>query len=436
MARTVRDAKLETRAAREKLPVSGKPVWRAIDQGLHLGYRKGKSGGRWVLRRHVGGAKIYQVETIGRADDVIDADGAAVLNFAQAQAKARDRFVVAKRVAAGLPAEAGPYRVHDAMAEYLTYLDTEKKSGRDARWRAEALILPTLGALECAKLTTKTIKEWQASIAQQAPRLRTKKGQQQKRRDLADDADPAEAARRRKASANRVLTILKASLNQAWRDHKIPTDDAWRRVQPYKSADAARVRYLTTAECGRLVNAAQGDFRKLVQAALLTGARFGELAALLVGDFNPDSGTLHIRTSKSGNGRHVVLTQEGADFFQSIAAGRPTAALMLQKTDGSRWNRSQQTRPMAEACARAAIVPGANFHAIRHSWASLTVMAGAPLLVVAKNLGHADTRMVEKHYGHLAPSYVADAIRAAAPRFGITADEPASHPTTGGHGVR
>ena len=48
-------------------------------------------------------------------------------------------------------------------------------------------------------------------------------------------------------------------------------------------------------------------------------------------------------------------------------------------------------------------------------------MAGVPLLVVAKNLGHADTRMVEKHYGHLAPSYVADAIRAAAPRFGAGA---------------
>jgi integrase len=46
-------------------------------------------------------------------------------------------------------------------------------------------------------------------------------------------------------------------------------------------------------------------------------------------------------------------------------------------------------------------------------------MNGAPLLVVAKNLGHTDTRMVERHYGHLAESYVADAIRAAAPRFGI-----------------
>jgi hypothetical protein len=44
-------------------------------------------------------------------------------------------------------------------------------------------------------------------------------------------------------------------------------------------------------------------------------------------------------------------------------------------------------------------------------------MASIPLIVVAKNLGHADTKMVEKHYGHLADSYVVDAIRAGGPRF-------------------
>ena len=56
---------------------------------------------------------------------------------------------------------------------------------------------------------------------------------------------------------------------------------------------------------------------------------------------------------------------------------------------------------------------------MRHTWASLAVMNGTPLMVVAKNLGHSDTRMVEKHYGHLAPSYIADAIRAGAPKFGF-----------------
>ena len=36
--------------------------------------------------------------------------------------------------------------------------------------------------------------------------------------------------------------------------------------------------------------------------------------------------------------------------------------------------------------------------------------------------GHKDTRMVEHHYGHLAPSFIADAIRAGAPRYGMEDD--------------
>ena len=50
----------------------------------------------------------------------------------------------------------------------------------------------------------------------------------------------------------------------------------------------------------------------------------------------------------------------------------------------------------ARACMRARLKPAVRFHALRHTWASLPTMAGVPLLVVAKNLGHADTRMVER----------------------------------------
>ena len=49
----------------------------------------------------------------------------------------------------------------------------------------------------------------------------------------------------------------------------------------------------------------------------------------------------------------------------------------------------------------------------------MLVNAGCPLIYVAAQLGHSDTRMVEKHYGHLAPSAMADAIRAALPKLGL-----------------
>jgi hypothetical protein len=32
-------------------------------------------------------------------------------------------------------------------------------------------------------------------------------------------------------------------------------------------------------------------------------------------------------------------------------------------------------------------------------------MRGVPMGVIAEQLGHVDTRMTEKHYAHLAPSY-------------------------------
>jgi integrase len=417
MARTVRDAKLDSRSARTKLAVSGKPYYRAIDPGLHLGYRKGVAGGKWVMRWYIGEGD-YKVETLGTADDRADADGVAVLDYRQAQALIRERYVEQTRITKGLPAKDGPYNVQRCVEEYLEFLAANRKTAKDARWRAEALILPTLGEVVCADLTTKQLRQWLESAATAMPRLRTKKGAEQQRyRQL--DADDDEQRRQRRATANRILTILKAALNRGWREGKIPSDNAWRRVEPFENVDAARVRYLTIAEGQRLINAAEGAFRNLVRAALLTGCRFGELAALQNHDFNQDAGTLNVRTTKTGKARHVVLNSEGVEFFARLTAGRPGVELTLRKADGDRWGKSNQARPMAEACAHATIEPPANFHCLRHTYASLAVMAGAPLLVVAKNLGHADTRMVERHYGHLSASYVADAIRAAAPSFGI-----------------
>jgi hypothetical protein len=68
MARTVRDAKLESPTARAKVKVSGVPHWRALDHGLHLGYRKSKNGGRWVMRVYRG-AQHYEVTSLDALPD-------------------------------------------------------------------------------------------------------------------------------------------------------------------------------------------------------------------------------------------------------------------------------------------------------------------------------------------------------------------------------
>jgi len=73
---------------------------------------------------------------------------------------------------------------------------------------------------------------------------------------------------------------------------------------------------------------------------------------------------------------------------------------------------------MLAACNAARIDPPVGFQALRHTWESLAVAAGMPFMLVARNLGHKDTRMVERHYGHLGDDFIVDAIRTSAPTFG------------------
>jgi integrase len=216
-----------------------------------------------------------------------------------------------------------------------------------------------------------------------------------------------------------VLTIVKAVLNYAHQERRIATDAAWRTVKPFREVDAAQLRYLLDDEARRLVNACPADFRALVTAALLSGCRYGELSAMTVDDFNADAGTVCVRVSKSGKPRHVVLTQEGRDFVAQWAAGKPGSARLFLRSNGNPWGKSEQQRPLSAACTAARIEPPANFHALRHTYASRLIMNGVPLALIAVQLGHVDTRMVERHYGHLSESYIADTVRAAFGSLGI-----------------
>jgi integrase len=415
MARMVRDAQLGSRAARKRLDARGKPHWRAIDPGLHIGYRKPvKGAGRWVVRLY-GGRQTYETVTIAVADDISDANCVDVLSFEQAQREARRRRDQRAHESSG---KGRPVTVSVAIDRYLEALAGRGRDTADTRSRIQSMILPTLGDIEVSQLTTERIRQWIREIVNKPPRLRTARGKPQRyRKPVKGD----EALRRRRSTVNRVAAILKAALTNAFREGLVASDQPWRRIKLFENVTAARVRYLTVAEARRVINACDPDFRNMVQAALQIGARYSELARLRVHDFNPDSGTVSILKSKSGRARHVAVTEEGAAFFAGLCAGRPGDEVLLRRASGEPWGASNQIAPMAEACRRAGISPAVGFHTLRHTYASLAVMGGAPLVVVAAALGHADVRMVSRHYGHLAQSYVADAIRAAAPRFGVEA---------------
>jgi integrase len=438
---------MDTRNARLKLPSEVRHQ-EPLSSGKYLAYRRPKSGaaGSWLARWYDPQTRKDGQERLGVADDFQDADGVGILSYPQAQAKAQAWFTAREQSTCidegGKATNGAHYTVADALNDY--FQDGERRGmkglSRDIQ-RASAWILPELGTVEVAKLTRSRLESWLAKVAESPRRVRTKnpdaltpkprnyKVPRVPKPALVPPLPPStdDEKRARKDSANRVLTTLKAALNHALDRCRVTGGDAWKTVKPYRGTTSARVRFLGAEDQVRLVNACPPDFRRLVQGALLTGARYGELARVRVEDFNTTAGTIFIAESKSGKPRHVVLTDEGKALFVELVAGRSAHELIFVRGDverrkreglGSSWGHGDASRFMAEACEAANLEP-LTFHELRHSYASMLVNKGVPLAYVAAQLGHSGTRMVEKHYGHLAPSALADSIRALVPTMGL-----------------
>ena len=412
MGRIVNEAKITTRNARSKLAQSKVPHWRAIDRGAHLGYRKGVNGGTWIVRWRKPD-RSYGTQAIGKADDTLAADGEEVLDYSQALVGARQRI---EDEFQGVVSSS--FTVRDAIQEYLGWFAKHRKALYQVTRRAEVHILPALGDIPVSELTASQIKKWHQELADAPPRARSGKGRPINTRPVPTDP---EGVRRRKATANKCLTILKATLNRAYQesDFQVTSDDAWRRAKPFRDVDAVRLRYLSTEEAIQLVNACEPNFRNLVRGALYTGCRYGELTSMEVADFNLETRNVLVRRSKSGKPRNIALTDEGVALFERLATGRRGNEIIFQRNDGEPWGTSHQSRPLARACAAANIDPPINFHGLRHCYGSWLALRGVPLQVIAKALGHADTRITERHYAHLSSDYVADTVRAHLPDLGV-----------------
>ena len=220
MPRTKRSATLDTRARRLQQPV-GKRLMETIGRGAYLLYQRPKNGraGSWYAR-WVDLESLKQVQTrLGEADDMQDADGVEVLTFAQAQSKASTWFTARTReavqVAGGEMPQVGPYTVRDAMRDYLA--DAKRRGMKGlliTTQTTNAHILPILGDLSVSKLTRRRIEEWHQSLAE-SPRRTTGRKDDEESTQVPVLPLGDEARRKRKVTANRILTVLRAALNFA-----------------------------------------------------------------------------------------------------------------------------------------------------------------------------------------------------------------------------
>jgi len=425
VAKTVRDSRLDSRSAREKLRPSGKPYYRPLERNLHLGYRKGKHGGKWVARHYLGDEK-YAVETIGAADDFADADGGEVLTFHQAQGRARERAQALAEEAR--IASLGPVvTVRNAIERYLTARERREAKDhgdeglkRDARSRLRKHVLDadeTLASKPLAALTTGDLAKWRESLKMTA-------GSAQR---TVNDFKAA-----LNAAAKRAKTQLPATIRDTIKDG-LATVNA-------SPAVAREAQVLPDADVRAIISAArevdaegewEGDLARLVLVLAATGARFSQIARLTVADVQATQKRLMVPVSRKGKGvkqSSLVGVRVGDDVLAALrraTAGRKGAEPLLlrprwRQVAAARWEKrgrgpwrfaAELTRPWAAIVKRAGLADGTVPYALRHSSIVRGLRAALPVRLVAA-LHDTSSAMIERHYA----AFIVDAMDELAAR--------------------
>jgi len=334
-----------------------------------------------------------------------------VLNFYQAQQAADQWFLMALTEATGQTARRGKYTIKMAVEDYLKALENRGAPDfRNAGYDLRAYVVPALGDIAVSAIRRPRILAWRAAIA--SSRRRTHRKDAPAKKSVPVKPLTEDELRRRRSTANRNMHRLVAALNYAVESGSTQADTTNWKLPAFENADAARIEFLDDAGQRALVMGCtvEPDFQNLVRGAMYCGARYSELGRLVVGDFNQRASTIFISKSKSGKSRHIHLDPEARAFFAEVCAHRShTDNIFLR--DGEPWKKDDQKKAMRRACARAGIRK-VGFHQLRHSAASRWIMLGVSLKVVADQLGHTSTRMVDRFYGHLASSHVSQVFRA------------------------
>ena len=420
--------KLKTHYARPKLKIQPVPYWTFLALGRHLGYSGHSSKGWWYARyRSVG--KLYRQRLLGRADDREEADGIVILNYEQARELAWKWFQTRREACDSRHPGArqeldycpvGPvYTIGHAVEDWLAW----KRLSAAATYFYTSLILanhhilPKIGTLAIDEFNGEHFRKFVQEVLE-APLV---KGRGPIGRRFSIQRMDGETLRKRKKTANTVISLLRMSLQMAWENGKTDNDRAWRSIRHLRNYDRPRVLYLSRAECRDLLKHCATDLRQLVLGALYTGCRATELIRMKAMDVGRDGYGVYVLPLKNYRPRFVFLPDEGMMFFLGLTKEKRPHDYLFVRSNGKPWG--WEYSHDAKAAFRTARLPEEFcFHGLRHTYASQLVQAGAPLSVVAEQLGHANTLTVSKTYGHLSPQIRESEVRQ---RFTVLSPENA-----------
>lgn len=219
----------------------------------------------------------------------------------------------------------------------------------------------------------------------------------------------------------RAFFILSASLTAAVADGAIAVSPCSGVRLPSRSRRVPVP--LTPGQVAALAAAVPKDVRVMVFVLAYTGIRWGECAALRVGDVRLDDGRLDIhRTAstvngvvvvgapKGGKGRVVAVPAPLLPLLEELVRGREHDALLWPGADGGPRRNLSQTQGWRRAVrvCRAAdpSFPALTVHDLRHTAASMMISSGASVLAVQSQLGHSSASLTLDIYSHLMPDDV------------------------------
>jgi len=200
----------------------------------------------------------------------------------------------------------------------------------------------------------------------------------------------------------RYLTVLKATLNNAKRLGLVQDDPASNVKLP--NPNNVLIRYLTTEQETTLMKWVPPKYQPIVQMALNTGCRQGELLRLCWGDVDWNIGVLTIWETKAGDVRRVPLNSAAQRLLVELKdQGNPNTTDRIFLLD-----RRYLRRVFDKAVEEAGLAPF-RFHDLRHTFASRLAMQGANDRTLMALGGWKSPAMLAR-YAHLSPTYLWQAV--------------------------
>jgi len=213
---------------------------------------------------------------------------------------------------------------------------------------------------------------------------------------------------KKNATANRHLATIKHMFTKAV-EWNMVEEEALKRVRKVKMLEEnnRRMRFLSTSECGALIENCDKHLRPIVITALNTGMRKSEILNLKWDDVDLRHNLITLRNTKNGEPRRIAINATLRETFSNIMRRLDVSYVFFDGATGKAYGNVK--RSFNTACRRSGI-SDFHFHDLRHTFASLLVMAGVDLTTVKELMGH-KTMVMTLRYSHLAPKHMANAVK-------------------------